>query len=524
VPPDKQGDYAYLLHILRSIKPKGQGACILPHGVLFRGNAEETIRRNLIERGVIKAIIGLPANLFYGTGIPACIILLDKDGAAGRAGIFMVDASKGFRKDGNKNRLREQDLHRIVDTVARQVELPGYSRLVPVREIASEKNNFNLNLPRYIDSSTPEDLHDIDAHLHGGIPDRDIDALASYWQVVPAVRSALFDAADRPGYSQLRMPITDVKRAILDHDEFAAYRKTIEARFAKWRKTHRATLLALDKTAKPKALIETLSEELLTAFDGARLLDPYDVYQHLMDGWDAGMQDDVYLIAADGWVEAAKPKLLVEDKTKKSKQRPDLVLGKKKYVTELIPPALVIARYFAAEQRAVDKLEASYADASQQLEAFEEEHGGDDGLLSDARNDNDKLTAASVSARLREVIDDADARDEREVFERFLELIAAEVRIEIELKAAKAELNESVFEKYGALDEDAIKTLVVDDKWLAMLETALRGELDRVGQTLTGRVRELAERYAQPLPALAREIEVLAAKVDGHLAKMGLLK
>ena len=186
IPPRNKGDYAYLLHILRSIKLDGKGACVLPHGVLFRGNAEAAIRKNLVQRGYIKGIIGLPANLFYGTGIPACIIVLDKEGANGRKGIFMIDASKGYMKDGPKNRLRAQDIHRIVDTFTRQAEVPRYSRMVSVAEISDMKNDFNLNLPRYIDSSEPEDLQDIDGHLRGGIPDRDIDALAYYWKVFPS--------------------------------------------------------------------------------------------------------------------------------------------------------------------------------------------------------------------------------------------------------------------------------------------------------------------------------------------------
>src|SRR5712671_21777 len=207
VPPKKQGDYAYLLHIIRAMKSAAKAACILPHGVLFRGNAEAVIREQLVRSGILKGIIGLPANLFYGTGIPACIVVLDKENAAGRKGVFMIDASKGFKKDGNKNRLRERDIHRIVDIFTKQVDVPRYARLVPFDEIAGSKNDFNLNLPRYIDTTTPEDLQDIDGHLRGGIPERDLDALATYWQVLPAVRAALFESAGRPGYARLKLPI-----------------------------------------------------------------------------------------------------------------------------------------------------------------------------------------------------------------------------------------------------------------------------------------------------------------------------
>jgi type I restriction enzyme M protein len=246
IPPGKQGDYAYLLHILRSIKSTGKGAVILPHGVLFRGNAEGAIRKNLIQRGVIKAIIGLPANLFYGTGIPACIIVLDKEGANARKGIFMVDASKGFRKDGPKNRLREQDLHRIVDTVNKHSDIPGYARMVPVAEISDAKNDYNLNLPRYIDSTEAEDLQDIEGHLRGGIPNRDLDALHAYWQVIPSVRGALFEDL-RPGYSQLRIAKTEIKPTIFGHAEFTAFNAKATELFAKWKTANRTQLTDLDK-------------------------------------------------------------------------------------------------------------------------------------------------------------------------------------------------------------------------------------------------------------------------------------
>ena len=443
VPPAKQGDYAYLLHILASMKSKGKGACILPHGVLFRGNAEATIRRNLVQRGVIKGIIGLPANLFYGTGIPACIVVLDKDGANERKAIFMIDASRDFIKDGNKNRLREQDIHKIVDTFVRQVELPRYSRLVPVGEIADPRNDYNLNLPRYIDGSEPEDLQDIDAHLRGGIPDRDIDALNPYWQIMPGVRAALFGVADRPGYAQLNVPVTEVKSAILGHAEFAAFNDSVTALFVKWKKVAVPHLRGFDKDGHPKALIETVAEDLLATFKAAPLLDAYDVYQRLMDYWAATMQDDCYLIAADGWRDAAKPRLIVDGKSKKTKARPDFTVGNKKYLTELIPPALIIRRWFADEQAAVEELEADVAACQRQMEEMAEEHGGEEGLLADATNEKGKLTKASVTARLNEIKVDGEA-EEIQALTDFLSLVQQEAALSAELVAAQGALTEKV--------------------------------------------------------------------------------
>ncbi|HPY31130.1 MAG TPA: type I restriction-modification system subunit M [Verrucomicrobiota bacterium] len=523
IPPQKNGDYAFLLHILASLKSTGKGAVILPHGVLFRGGAEAAIRKEIIRRGYIKGIIGLPANLFYGTGIPACIIVLDKANANARKGIFMIDASKGFIKDGNKNRLRARDIHKIVDAFTRLAELPRYSRMVSVAEISDAKNDFNLNLPRYIDSTEPEDLQDIDAHLRGGIPNRDIDALDRYWQVIPGVRHALFKKADRANYSALRIPPAEIKATIFNHPEFTAYNGSVTKLFAKWKAANAPRLKGIAKGGKPKALIETLSEDLLDTFEKARLLDPYDVYQHLMDYWAETMQDDVYLIAGDGWREAAKPRLIVEDKEKKTKEKPDFTIGKLKYKAELIPPGLIIGRYFAAEQAAIEKLEAEVATLEQALEEMTEEHGGEDGLLADAKNAKDKITKASVAARWKEIKGDAEAADERKVLTEYLGLAEKAAATRGKVNDAQDALTAKVAAQYGQLTEDEIKKLVVDDKWLTTLAATVQGELDRVSQTLTGRIRQLAERYATPLPQITDEVVALASRVDGHLKKMGVL-
>ena len=204
IPPAKNGDYAFLLHILRSLKSTGKGAVILPHGVLFRGNAEGDIRRNIIRKGYIKGIIGLPANLFYGTGIPACIIVLDKENAAARKGIFMIDASKGFMKDGNKNRLRHRTSTRSWTCSTSSSKSPSTPAWCSVAEI--EANDYNLNIPRYIDSTEPEDLQDIDAHLQGGIPNADIEALAALLAGVSRRPATAFRGGLRPGYSQMKVP------------------------------------------------------------------------------------------------------------------------------------------------------------------------------------------------------------------------------------------------------------------------------------------------------------------------------
>jgi len=523
IPPDKNGDYAFLLHLITSLKSKGKGAIILPHGVLFRGNREADIRKNLIQRGLIKGIIGLPANLFYGTGIPACIIVIDKENAQARTGIFMIDASKGFIKDGNKNRLRSQDIHKIVDVFNQQIELLRYSRMVPVAEIASSANDYNLNIPRYIDSSDPEDLHDLDAHLNGGIPDRDIDALAEYWRVFPALREALFTGSNRPGYSEARVESGQVKAAILNHHEFKAYSKRVEQIVQSWCKAHETLLKGLQVGARPKEIILTLSQDLLQRFADLPLLEKYDVYQQLMDYWADVMQDDVYLIAADGWTEAARPRGIIEDKDKKIKETPDLVIKRKKYKMDLIPPALLINRYFSAEQAALEALQSAQEAAAREVEEFIEENSGEEGLLAEALNDKGKVNKASIKERLKELILEKDADQERQVLERCLALMDAESVANQSVNEAQAQLDEKVLARYAKLGEDEIKALVIADKWFADIQTAIEGEVNRLTQQLAGRVKELEERYAQPLPELEREVEEYRAKVEGHLRKMGVV-
>ena len=264
IPPAKNGDYAFLLHLIRSLKSNGKGAIILPHGVLFRGGAEGEIRKNIIRRGYIKGIISLPINLFYGTGIPACVIVIDKENAATRTGVFMIDASKGFVKDGNKNRLRHQDIHKIVDVFTKQLELAKYSRMVNRAEI--ESNDCNLNIPRYIDSSEPEDLQDIEAHLKGGIPNADIDAFEKYWQVFPALRKQLFEKTNRSGYIQMKVSVGDVRSTIFNHPEFSAYTQAVGKLFTQWQAVNTALLKSIKIGDHPKVLIERISESILQIF------------------------------------------------------------------------------------------------------------------------------------------------------------------------------------------------------------------------------------------------------------------
>ena len=504
-PPAKQGDYAYLLHIVRSLKSTGKGACILPHGVLFRGGAEADIRRNLIRKGYIKGIIGLPANLFYGTGIPACIVVIDKEGAHTRKAIFMIDASSGFMKDGPKNRLREQDIHRIVDAFTKRLDVPKYARMVSVEEI--EKNEFNLNLPRYIDSQTPEDAQDIAGHLQGGIPVADVDALERYWAVCPQLRKAVFKER-RDGYLDLAVEKAAIKPAIYEHPEFAAFITGMNAHFAEWREKKATKLKALGAGFHPKDVVARLSEDLLAHYADEPLIDPYDIYQHLMDYWAETMQDDCYLIAADGW-KAETYRVIETDKKGKEKD--------KGWTCDLIPKPFMVARYYSKEQAVIDQLAVELDKVTAKLSELEEEHSGEEGAFAEL----DKVNKANVATRLKEIKSDKEAKDEAAVLSDWLRHNADEADLKKQVKDAEAALDAKSYARYPKLTEGEIKDLVVDDKWLAAIHAAIHGEMERVSQQLTQRVMELVQRYERPLPQIASRVTELEAKMNHHLERMG---
>jgi type I restriction enzyme M protein len=507
IPPAKNGDYAYLLHIVRSLKRHGKGAVILPHGVLFRGNAEAEIRKNLIKKGYIKGIIGLPANLFYGTGIPACIIFIDKENAQNRKAVFMIDASKGFIKDGNKNRLREQDIRKITDVFNSQSVIEGYSKIVSIASI--EENEYNLNIPRYIDGQEKEDIQDIDAHLNGGIPNADIDALANYWNVFPTLKADLF-TPDREGYANLKIENDQINTTIYEHNEFVAFMAEMDTLFATWEKQTDTYLKALGKDCHPKQVITNISETLLNTYNNKPLIDKYNIYQHLLSYWNEVMQDDVYMISYDGW-KAETYRILVENKQKK--------MVDKGWTCDLIPKNLVINRYFNAEKEAINALENTKESLTSQLTEMEEEHSGEEGLFAEL----DKVNKGNAQKRIKELQQekDEDAKDELNALKTYVKLHTNLAATNKTIKEKEQELDDKLYAKYPTLTEEEIKLLVVNDKWLTTIKNAISGEIDQISQHLTNRIKELAERYDTPLPVTNKLVAELEGTVNAHLEKMG---
>lgn len=584
-PPEKNGDYAWLLHILKSLKRTGKAAVILPHGVLFRGNAEGEIRKNLIKSGYIKGIIGLPANLFYGTGIPACIIIIDKEDAAERTGIFMIDASRDFVKDGNKNRLRERDIYKIVTTFNEQITIdPHYARFVPLTEITI-KNDYNLNISRYIDATIGEDIQNIDAHLKGGIPVADVDGMSCYWSVFGKLKNKLFSAL-REGFYQLKVSKEEVRTIIHEDEDFSAYADKIDAAFTAWRSAVDIKLRNINKYADTKNLIVSLAEQILIQFEGIELIDKYDVYQVLLAYWQDIMSDDIYLLIFDGYEVGRELSYEYVVKTKKEGNETVTVVTDKikSWDGRLIPKQIIIDTYFSEEAKAISAAEDIAMDTQAQIDEMIENAEEDSAIyeLTDekgnvsfkalkteiegirnktrsaeinelvnllnalpmkkknletyllshpiclsAKNNNGSINSISVKTRLaylREItpVPEIYAEDYNQLMTLF-SLMNKNEKQNALVKELKCSLDRKVKAKYDVLSVEEIKELLVNKKWYSSIFEGIHALFMAISHKITARVVELAERYEKTLPELSKQVKDYEAKVKSHLQRMGFV-
>lgn len=517
-PPQKNGDFAWLLHIIKSLKRNGKAAVILPHGVLFRGNAEATIRQSLIDRGLIKGIIGLPANLFYGTGIPACIIVIDKENADERDGIFMIDASRDFIKDGNKNRLRERDVYKITTVFNQRMELPKYSRFVPNSEI-KEKNAYNLNIPRYIDSSQAEDLQSIDGHLNGGIPTVDIESLSRYWETFPNLRGLLFSGF-REGFDTLAVGKDEVRDTIFGDKEFSAYADTVEAAFEKWKASVDGKLRTINSTTKPKMLIADIAKEILMEFEPVILLDKHDAYEVLLSYWNETMSDDVYLLVQDGYKTIRDIDVFMKTSTKKNKDGTEVKQEKETgWDGKLVPKSLVIEMFFASEQKAIDDMETIIAAAQAELDEMIE-NAEEDSVINDVLKDNGNIDKPGLKKKLK---DKELETDEKAVLQAVQTLVTRVDEGTKTLKDLIAALDNKAREQYPKLNDSQCIELLLNRKWHRTIMNGIYALYTAVSHRISGRVTELNERYEYTLPALESELAQLEDKVKSHLERMGFV-
>lgn len=582
-PPEKNGDYAWLMHILKTLKSTGKAAVILPHGVLFRGNAEGIIRKAIVDKGWIKGIISLPANLFYGTGIPACIMVIDKEGADNRAGIFMIDAGKGYVKDGNKNRLREQDIYRIVTTFNQQIETdPKYARFVPNKEI-KEKNDYNLNISRYIDSSEPEDVQNIYAHIHGGIPEEDIDSLWRFWNVFPKLKDSLLGTF-RDGYYKLIVDENQIRPTIFSDSEFIAYGIKMDEAFLRWKAYADKELKTLKSGMSAKKLIKRLAQAILDEFKELTLLDKYSVYQVLLAYWNEVLGDDVSLIISEdaGYGVARETENITKETKKKDADgNPERkVVG---WEGKLIPKNIVISELFPEEKRAIDELTELAAETDSRLMKIIEESESDsiltdisDGgrvrskdirnkmaeikknvhtplidalvefqnifpgikkkadymdyieehiLCETAYGENGTVTKASIAyalklARLEAPVPEAYEDDYKEL-EAAFKLAKRLEDMTKTIKALEKELDTKAHERYATLTDDEIMDLLVNRKWYHAIGNGINDLYRTVSHQLADRIMELSRRYENTLPDLLGQVSACESKVKQHLERMG---
>ena len=580
-PPESNGDYAWLLHILKSLKNDGKAAVVLPHGVLFRGNSEATIRKKIVDKGWIKGIIGLPPNLFYGTGIPACILVIDKEGAENRSGIFMIDASKGFVKDGNKNRLREQDIYRIVTTFNEQdVADEKYARFVLNQEIKI-KNDYNLNISRYINSAEEEDLQNIRAHIHGGIPEIDIESLNKYWDVFPRLKESLVKEYN-DGFYSLKVTKEDIRKTIYSNDEFSIYGDKIDNAFLRWEGYAKGLLTTVDQNTDIKEMIVLLSKKLVEEFEKITLLNKYDVYQVLLAYWNDTLNDDVMMIKTDkkGYGLARVTENIIGTVTSGKNKGNEKIVG---WEPVLIPKEIVIEALFPEEKNAIENTKDIIAETELMLEELLEstdentalssitedgkikikdleeeideilshiqtdetkalekmlsifptisrkklysEYIDKNPLCKNAFNDRGLVNLKSINERLVEIRSNAEIpekyKEDYEELTAALDFVRKINEFNKLLKELETALDEKCRDRYKSLTDEEIIDLLVNRKWIYSIYSGIGDLYSAISHHLANRLIELAERYEDTLPSLSKEVDEYEAKVKSHLERMG---
>lgn len=585
IPPVEYEDYAFLLHIIKSLKLQGRAACILPNGVLFRGNEEEKVRRKLIEQRVIRGIISLPSNLFFGTSIPACIIIIDKGKQLTTKGIFMIDARAGFAKYGAKNRLREQDIRRVFDTWETLVTLesngtiddseifPHFARFVPYSEITNERNDCNLNVTRYISPAETEVQHNLYAHLKltGGLPAHDVeDGLQHLWAHCPSLKDELF-APIEPGFYRLNIDKKEIGDAISSNKEFRELNGFFSVAMDEWFELVSRQMFALEPGCKPKELIADWGESLLEAVGEVNgMVDAYDIYDILLRYWNSTMQDDCYLISREGWKAELSCQVLTTDKKSKEvkfvqKKNPTF----RDYNCDLLPVDIVVDHYFKTAKDKLQKAEELVAQLSDEIAQMEEEYPDElNGTVAEIRKAYNTATCPKPRENEKEILTEylAISGNNKAAKEARAELIAKHQSIFAifdAINAAKLKARVKEIEEYAPLPDDTLAiykeyleksvklkdskdeakayiaelTQLVVDKYPKLTEEEIKKMVVKdkwhafiVGEAINEafqvsiaeeQITALVDRYERRLSDISESVKVLESKVSSHLAKMG---
>lgn len=399
--PKSKADYAFLLHDLYHLKPDGIMAIVLPHGVLFRGGEEGEIRKNIIENNHLDTIIGLPANIFFGTGIPTVILVLKQK--RNNSDVLIVDASKGFTKEGKNNKLRASDIKKICDAVIGRKDVPQFSRVVAKSEI--QENDYNLNIPRYVDSSEPAESWDLYASMFGGIPKSELDALSDYWQAFPQLREALFNDEGTP---YVTPKCDDLAQAIREHADVQSFKHKFSQSFTDFPGYLKIELIEQMLTLHVPRQESVIGEDIFTRLEPIALIDKYHAYQMLDDQWQQ-TATDLEILQTEGF-EAARvvePNMVIKKRNGKDVEEQEGWKGK------IMPFELVQITYLQEQLYALRKKENRISEIAASLEEIVESLSEVDGEYSVLNDANDKFAIAALNSELKDLLSDVETEEIR---------------------------------------------------------------------------------------------------------------
>lgn len=516
--PKSKADYAFLLHDLYHLKPGGIMAIVLPHGVLFRGGEEGAIRKALIENDHIETVIGLPSNIFFGTGIPTVILVLRQKRES--SDVLFIDASKGFAKEGKNNKLRACDIKKISDVVVARASVPGFSRLVPKAELQSEANEYNLNIPRYVDSSEPAESWDLYASMFGGIPLSELDALANVWQAFPSLRTALFTLDGTP-YSHPK--VDDLAQCTRKHPEVEKFNQAFVSAFDGFQPwLHNALIGGMLTLQVPRqeALICKELFSRLTKVGTVPLIDKYQAYQVLDDHWQP-IAVDLEILQTEG-MDAARtvdPHYITKKKDGKDVEVPDGYKGR------VLPFELVQQMHHKSELDALRVKESSLADVSARLDELLESFSEED-KANDTFNDaGDKFSAAPVAKEAKQLLTEVKTTGafDPESYEAKIIQAAELLTKEKGLKAAIKKDSAALHLKTKATIEglsDAQVNVLLELKWIAPLVDELHRLPGLVVDSLLSKLEALVDKYRITYADNARDIRQAESALAGMLGEL----
>lgn len=509
--PKGKADYAFLLHDLFHLKPDGIMTIVLPHGVLFRGGEEGEIRKNLIENNHIDAIIGLPANIFFGTGIPTIIMVLRQKRE--NTDVLIIDASKGFIKEGKNNKLRASDIKRIADTFIKRENVPKYARVVSREEIRS--NDYNLNIPRYVDSSEAAEHWDVYASMFGGIPMAEIDEMGEFWTAFPALKKALFTET---GTSYVNAAVSDIKSAIKSHPDVVGFEDAFHAAFTTFPAFLKEELIDQMENVEISKAETVLSTDVFARLKAIPLIDKYAAFQLLDDDW-TGISIDLEVLQTEGFSATKKvdPNLVIKKKDGKEQEVQDGWVG------HIIPFELVQATLLSKEADELHGLESRLAEIPSEYEAILDELSEDEKeSCKDALNDEgDAFVPKEVTKMIKELKKDRSAESAalRSILEKVDTLTKSEKTIKAQIKAKGAELQTKTKDTIEHLsDKQALELL--EKKWIVPLVESIYKLPDTVIDSLVSKIQALQSKYATTFFEVEQQISETEATLAGMIDEL----